>query len=720
MVSFRHVGRPGGRATGPRGPARPILSALLLVAIGIATPAHGAMERVAFGAFVEAAQLRSVLIARIFRDGAHTARAWDDETGCNHLTLSDPELRPSAGGDRLLLRMHAEGRAAWKVAGYCSFPFDWSGTIALDLEPTVERESGRLAFEIRAVSAEDAQGRAQPIEGVLRDWIRDRVEPRFAELRLAAEDLLPGLGAILPEFVPGPVDDAAVARRMVDSIAFERAAVRDAGLDVEVDFEVEAAAPHVPGRGGTPGSPAERAASAEESLRRIDAFITFVAASTADESASPGVREDLLGALLEERHATVDEFAAGPPEDPAAASRRVFTGSWARLAPLLRRAAVDLPTEAQARYASFLAAGDALQAIGRLGDASPLELTTDGLRMLARRLAPDAEGDPLESDAVVDPRLRAIFGFGAPLPRATPVPDPVPAKPLAEPPTPPVRPEQPGDPVAAAGGSAPPTEGVVPTETPPPSPTPSPDPRSRLERWVPTVDDAAAYLATAAEALRADADAVAADDAARGAKPALARELRRELVAATAWQRSCWRFWIQRGDVVVARTSPTGGVGWLGVDARVWRGFFDREGLRSDPDYNARAGAEILARLASPGLRASSGDSTEPGTAEDPLRVGAEVYALYDGGPALLRRLREGRADAVELDDSRAFREKLVRVRAGGLPSVAECFEAPPSPTPVPPAVDGAVGAESAPRATAAAATGPAAPAAGPADPPLP
>ncbi|MFM7141594.1 MAG: hypothetical protein ACKO2K_06720, partial [Alphaproteobacteria bacterium] len=127
--------------------------------------------------------------------------------------------------------------------------------------------------------------------------------------------------------------------------------------------------------------------------------------------------------------------------------------------------------------------------------------------------------------------------------------------------------------------------------------------------------------------------------------------------------------------------------GWLAVDPRVWRGFFDPKLLRSDPGYDTRAGAEILARLASPGLR-STGDGSEASatTAEAALREAAEIHALHDGGPAELRRLREGRASAAEVAASRGFREKLARVRAGARPTVPECFgtEAALSPLPAP------------------------------------
>lgn len=623
------------------------------------------MEQVRFDAHVDTVRLRRALVEHVFRDGADTARAWDDETGCNHLTLSDPEVRVS--GEMLVVRMRGEGRKSFKVGSWCSFPFDWTGAFALGLEPVAERESGRLGFEVRSATAEDASGRAQPVEGALREWLRDRVEPRFAELRLAPADLVPGLDRVLPEFAPGPLDDAEVARRMVASIGFDRVAVAADGLDLGARFDVEAVAPSARFDGM---DAAARGAFAAESLRRLDAFTTFVAESSADETSSRDAREELLGALLEERHAMVAELAAGPPADPTAPARDVFAATWPVLSRATKRAASDVPTDARGRYASFLAAGDALRAIAGLGANSPFEATADGLAALARLLAPDVERDPLATDLEVDPRLRALFGFGAPL-AATPT---VPVEPGSAPAAAEPAPTTAGDPAAQ------------PTGEPAPTAVPTPGPLARLARWVPTREEADEYLATARDGLALAVAEVAASRP--GAPPSLGT-----IVPAIAWQRACWRFWIVRGDEVVP-VSREGVAGWLGVDPRIWRGFFDPALLRGDPGYDARAGAEVVARLASPGLRSSGGDApapAEPAGADGALREASEIHALFDGGPAELRRLREGRASPVELAGSRAFRDRLVRIRAGAMPTAAECFPVEVSPSPMPPAPAGEV-----------------------------
>jgi len=365
----------------------------------------------------------------------------------------------------------------------------------------------------------------------------------------------------------------------------------------------------------------------------------------------------------------VAELAAGAPADPTAPSREAFAATWPLLARAVRRAAAAAPPESRDRHAAFLASGDALRAIAGLGPNSPLETTSDGLRALARLLAPDADRDPLAVDVQVDPRLRTLFGFGPPLARsapelAAPVETPIPSA------------EPAGNPATAT--DPPPLPGPSPGEAPPsPTAAPSPSALARLARWLPTRPDAEAYLAVAREGLAQAVAEVAPGDSPGGVQLG-------SIVPAIAWQASCWQAWSVRGDRVVPRVARGGGVGLLGVDPRVWRGFFDPVLLAEDPSYNARAGVEIAARLASPELRAwedASPDDAAP-AADRALRVAAEIHALHEGGPAMLRRLREGHASAAEVEASRGFREKLARIRAGGLPGVDECFGAEPTPAP--------------------------------------
>lgn len=66
--------------------------------------------------------------------------------------------------------------------------------------------------------------------------------------------------------------------------------------------------------------------------------------------------------------------------------RVFFTDSWERLAPLLRTLAKDLPEVQGLRYLTFIAATDVIYELENRGAPFGLEISSDGLRRLARIL----------------------------------------------------------------------------------------------------------------------------------------------------------------------------------------------------------------------------------------------------------------------------------------------------------------------------------------------
>ena len=141
----------------------------------------------------------------------------------------------------------------------------------------------------------------------------------------------------------------------------------------------------------------------------------------AARSQSDTVRETLLDLLIETRYdilmALSDPATQGP--DPV---RQMFVDVWSRLAPLLREVSHDLQGDLPLQYLTFIAAGDMLQILDRLGPVIGLEISADGLRRMARMLVPDDKADPLEYNLDVDPALRQLFGLEPPGPTKAPEP----------------------------------------------------------------------------------------------------------------------------------------------------------------------------------------------------------------------------------------------------------------------------------------------------------
>src|SRR4029079_18835654 len=84
---------------------------------------------------------------------------------------------------------------------------------------------------------------------------------------------------------------------------------------------------------------------------------------------------------------------------------------WAPLAVLLATGGKRGVVGDKARFASFIAAGDALAALDRAAPGLGIEISADGLRRVTRLLAPRSTEDPLRYSDDVDAALRALFGL---------------------------------------------------------------------------------------------------------------------------------------------------------------------------------------------------------------------------------------------------------------------------------------------------------------------
>jgi hypothetical protein len=173
----------------------------------------------------------------------------------------------------------------------------------------------------------------------------------------------------------------------------------------------------------------------------------------------------------------------------------------------------------------------------------------------------------------------------------------------------------------------------------------------RLDRWVPPPGELETYRQLVERLLGLVAAREGRDVERRFAT------LYGHLVRAVAWQESCWRQFVERNGKVTYVASPTGDLGLMQVNWRVWRGFFDLEKLRWDIVYNAGAGAEILAQLL---VRYGVKESTERFE-----NAAYSTYSAYNGGPSAYRRYRQPKvARRLRIIDQ-AFRPKFDAMAAG-------------------------------------------------------
>jgi soluble lytic murein transglycosylase-like protein len=375
--------------------------------------------------------------------------------------------------------------------------------------------------------------------------------------------------------------------------------------------------------------------------RQWDSFLTNVVKKLGQDLAEPR-REQLRDLFLDSRYQLVQAVSSGS-SDPVP---RLFLDTWNRLAPVLKQALPELPQQTAARYSSFISALDGVASIGGLAQGfGLLRLTPDTLRSASALLGTGA-GDPLAYTLDVDTGLRTLLGFSGLLPS----PQISPAVELGR-----FRgPEPRGDPRMWAGWRS---WFVTPASA-------AEDDAHRLNQWIPDAPELSGYLLEVRKLLtRTSAEALAKSKLAPQHHP-----LYRQIVFAAAWQESCWRQFVRKGEKLTPLASATGDVGLMQVNRNTWRGLYDVNGLSGDIAYNSSAGSEILLYYLSRYAIRKKEDKQPGGS------LARATYSAYNGGPGQLGRYRSARTPAVWKKVDNAFWTKFRSVSAGQELAVKNCY----------------------------------------------
>ncbi|MGB5717906.1 MAG: SPOR domain-containing protein [Gammaproteobacteria bacterium] len=291
----------------------------------------------------------------------------------------------------------------------------------------------------------------------------------------------------------------------------------------------------------------------------------------------------------------------------------------------------DLQGDLPLHYMTFIAAGDLLQLLDGLDPGFVLEITSDGLRRMARMLVPDDKADPLEYNQDIDPALRKLFGLEPP----ESAEDQLPADTLSWL-------------IKSAHAS-----------------TASAALQHKLNNWVPTCNEISEYLSLVHQLLN--------ETNKNTIKPekldSLYKKQYHDMLLATAWQESCWRQFIRTENGVKPITSSTGSVGIMQVNRKVWRGLYNAGKLETDIACNAHAVSEILLHYFKDyAMKKELGKSN----AVDSLA--RATYAAYNGGPRQLARYRESATPERLRKIDVSFWEKYKKIKSGDIKSVAGCY----------------------------------------------
>ena len=596
-----------------------ILHAFLLTIL-ILQPVTVSAETVAIPLFLNYPQLQLLMKRAMFTGPDESALYLLDNEGCNTVSFSEPHL--SAAGEGLRLKAKILAIIGVNATGGCMTITRWAGRTVVKGKPIlVNRQPLSVQFQVQAVELYDQQGRVLS-DSLLPQTYKAQLRQVLSRFRMDLKPATDQLKALLPYVVPRYSADRLT--RMIDSLRIGVIEVRPSGLDVGLILDVE----KPPQAETEPALTAIEVQQLEQRCQTWDAFLTFVVKELAAATRSESLRSTLLGILLDVRYQIKFILTSNPKSGPDPV-KQLFIRSWEQLEPVMQEISIQLPEHNLLPFLSFITAADALKALDRLGPAAGLDISTDGLRRLARLLNDNPSIDPLKYPVEIDPALQQLFDFGIP-PENVPPKKPFSFKLQL------IRPA-----FAASRWD-------------------------RLNRWVPTAAELDPYLREIRALLLEEADE-------RIKSSSIAQEharVFRNLMLATAWQESCWRQYIVKKRKIVPLVSGTGDIGMLQINEKVWRGFYSPAKLRWDIGYNAQAGSEILFKFMVNYALKRHEHKKDGGLAN----LARATYSAYNGGPSQVGRYRSQDVPTAHKKIDIAFYSKYKEISRGNEFAVAQCL----------------------------------------------
>lgn len=599
--------------------------AFSLAAVVFSLSSVGRAETVSIPMKVDYPLLAAIYKERLYTDPGDVATVVDEDNGCRRITLTDPSF--SAELPHVVFGTVTEVFWGASFAGKCRFQIHWKGYTEYILQPKADPKNWRVKFSVvdTRVLGEDRQ----PTRIVSRIWnlIKGQINPNIEAVtvdmsfpKTEAKELLWSM--LVPE-------TRQIVARWMDTARPGKLAVTETGLVYPILIDVkpeELRAEKIPERPVTPEE-TDRAVAAWEAW---DSYLTAQITALARTDLTGEDQEILTSVLLDSRHQFVALLASGNPPAMANTTREQFMSAWEQLSPVFRKHLVKGKGTPLRKLALF-SAQDALATLDKLGPALGVEISRDGLARLVRLLAAEGEEAPsLEYGYETSEDLRLALGMGESLPEPPPPSmgedfDPEGIEEV---------PDQGAGLISAIEGwwlgTAWGAEG---------------DPNT-LSVWIPLRNPADAYLAR----VRGVLDAAMEKLFVRGQLDESRHDFFQKLTLASAWQESCWRqFIVKKGKVSYLKSYNNTSVGLMQINERVWRKLYNRAGLRWNPEYNARAGVEILDLY----LRRYA-----LGKTPDEESLSGAVYAMYNSGPGDLKKFIWRKAENRLYVSDQGFQEK--------------------------------------------------------------
>ncbi|MFO7496694.1 MAG: hypothetical protein R6X05_13805 [Desulfobacterales bacterium] len=601
--------------------------------------------------------LRALVAATVFSGPDESLVVLDESRGCRRVVVS----RPAYSGENGLVRSEFQVSILLGTAlgDACLAPVNWEGVLVLRQRPRMEPGGWTLSFETVDSQVLDRQRQPAKLAGLIWDLVQTRVFDSLADVRIDLAPPVAELKAFLTELFPAadqPRAQAMVASLRAAGVTADAAAVRItlSGEVPEADDDV----PDEPAEGGPRALSEVELAGFTTRWEVWDGYLAQILSALAGRELSQADRQVLLDVLLTTRHAFIQGLAENSLSEDFV--RVQFVQAWQQLAGVYRRCLDAGPSSSLLAYLAFFTASDALAALDQIGPTLGIDISRAGLIRLVRLLGAEFDAQAADRDEI-DPELRAVLGLGPPL-------------------------EDPGPAFEGEGledGWPPETPAAPPTDAPGPvgkfffpqawaAAAPKQDSLAEIRGWMAPYTPAEQLLGRVRKLLAAAADQTLK----KRPSDMRAAPFFRRLVAATAWQESCFRQYHVKDDKLVYLRSYNGSsVGLMQINERVWRGIYDLNQLRWSIRYNALAGCEVLDLYIAKYIEGNPKYRARAAKLSDERFAGL-LYGMYNGGPGDFSRfLERSRTGRYHLSD-KLFREKYGSVKAGRWQEARSCFGA--------------------------------------------
>ena len=559
--------------------------------------------------------LHDLVIKQLFTDDSNSKEILQDPEGCSEIILSQPKL--SESNHYLQLKTRVNAHLAIRVADNCAPLLDWNGFAQIISRPTVDAENNRVIY-LQVLDSQLFDQDNKPItSGALGDKAKQYIYPFLKKFQYDLSPSIDELKQFLPLFLAK--QPRTELNASLDSLHIGSIQVTQQGIASQLQLDIKTI---------KQSTKREQVLNKQEKLQweekwqSMDALLTQTIKYFASGTQLKDLRLALFDILMNARYQLQNALQENQKDDSV---RHWFIDSWSKLIPLIQQISIENPQYSSATLMTLITASDALQALDKSGAAFGLDISTDGLRRLARLLNNTSDINPLNYDKKLDPELIQLFQFKVDDIKRNQVNHSFSPISLA---------------LAADDLSS--------------------------NNWIPQSNNLDSYLLK----IRKKLLEIASQTLEKSTLTAQHQSIFKKLVMATAWQESCWRQYVVSNNKIIPLHSSTGDTGIMQVNENIWRGFLNNQKLRWDIEYNIQAGSKILLDYMTR-YAIKKNEHQYDGGIDNLAR---STYSTYNGGPAQVARYRKSNIDKWHRKVDKSFYKKYLSVKQGNELAVAECL----------------------------------------------